>query len=74
MLDALQVRQNAVRGFLAGLLLTAVVFVVFVVLPGATTRSPVYYVALAFVLAMATGGLVTVLLMLVRAYRLSREL
>jgi len=74
LLEALDARRNAVVGFAVGALVTAAVFMFFVVLPGATARSPVYYAALAFVLAMALGGLATALLLVYRAYRLSREL
>ena len=74
LLEALDARRNALVGFAVGVVVTAAIFVFFVVLPGATTRSPVYYAALAFVLAMALGGLATVLLLAHRAYRLSREL
>ncbi|WP_159904178.1 DUF7536 family protein [Salinirussus salinus] len=74
LLEALHLRRNALVGFAVGIAVTAAVFTFFVVLPGATTQSPVYYAALAFVLAMAVGGLATVLLLAYRAYRLSREL
>jgi len=74
LLDALRVRRNAAVGFAAGTAVAVVVFVWFVVLPAATVRSPLYYVALAFVLAVAAGGLVTALLMAARARRLAREL
>jgi hypothetical protein len=72
--DALRVRQNAVRGFVAGILFTAAVFLVFVVLPAGIDRSMPYYLALAFVLALTVGGLATVVLIGLRAYRLSQEL
>jgi hypothetical protein len=68
------VRQNAKRGVAIGVVFTAVVFLFFVVLPRGTVRSPVYYLALAFVLAMATSGLATALLVARRARDLSREL
>ncbi len=74
LLEALDARRNALVGFAVGIVVTAAVFGFFVLLPGATTRSPVYYGALAFVLAMALGGLATTLLLAYRAYRLSREL
>ena len=74
LLEALDARRNVLVGFAVGVVVTAVVFIFFVVLPGATTRSPVYYAALAFVLAMALGGLATALLLAYRAYRLSKEL
>lgn len=73
-LEALRVRQNAARGFVVGILFTAAVFLVFVILPAGIDRSMPYYLALAFVLALTVGGLVTVVLVGVRAYRLSKEL
>jgi hypothetical protein len=74
LLDALELKRNVLRGFATGVVVTAVVFFLFVVAPGSTVRPGVYYVALAFVLAMAMGGLVTAVLMAYRAYRLSQEL
>ena len=74
LLEALHVRQNALRGLAVGVVFTATVFLVFVVLPPGTNRSLVYYVALAFVLAMTTSGLATAVLVARRAYRLSNEL
>ena len=61
-------------GCAVGVGVTAAVLGFFVLLPGAKTRSPVSYGALAFLLAMALGGLATTLLLAYRAYRLSREL
>lgn len=72
-MQALEVARNAKWGGLVGAGVTLVVFVVFVVLPG-TYRSPLWYVGLAFVLALSTAGLVAFLLTLVRAVRLSRQL
>ena len=74
LVEALRVRRNAKRGLAAGVLFTAVVFVVFVVLPPGTTQSVPYYGALGFVLALTVGGLATAVLVAVRAYRLTREL
>jgi hypothetical protein len=73
LLEALDVPRNARRGFAFGFVVTLAVFVFFVVVPG-TTRSPLYYVALAFVLAAGLGGLATTVLTVRSAYRLSREL
>ena len=73
MIEALNVRDNAFRGFIFGFVFTTAVFTFFVVVPG-VTRSPVYYVALAFVLATGLGALVTVALVLRDAYRLSKTL
>ncbi|MFB6087819.1 MAG: hypothetical protein ABEJ85_04800 [Haloarculaceae archaeon] len=72
-MQALEVSRNAKRGLVAGVAFTLLVFVFFVVIPG-TYRSPLWYVGLAFVLAISTAGLVTFLLVMVRAYRLSHEL
>ena len=73
LVEALEVPRNARRGFAFGLLFTVAVFVFFVVLPG-TYRSPLFYVGLGFVLAVAVGGLATTVLTAITAYRLSREL
>jgi len=72
-LRALDVERNAAAGFALGTLFAAAVFVLFVVVPG-TRRSPVLYVALAFVLAVGTGLLLTTLFTLWSAYRLAQEL
>jgi apolipoprotein N-acyltransferase len=74
LLEALHVRRNAALGFAAGAAVTGLIFVWFVVLPADTVRSPLYYVALAFVLATAAGGLVTALLVGARARRLAKDL
>lgn len=73
LVEALNVRQNAALGFAFGALFTAAVFTFFVVIPGAT-RSPLYYLALAFVLATGLGGITTGVLTAVSAYRLSKEI
>jgi len=70
---ALEVPRNARRGFAFGIAATVAVFVFFVVIPG-VTRSPLYYMALAFTLAAALGGLATTVLIGLSAYRLSKEL
>lgn len=70
---ALNVQRNARVGFVAGTVVTAAIFAFFVVVPG-VRRSPVYYVALGFVLAVGLGGLLTMALTVVSAYRLSKEL
>ena len=75
MVRALRVRRNAKRGAAFGVLFTAAIFLFFVVLPPeGPARSPVFYAALAFVLAMATTGLATLVLVARRALKLSREL
>lgn len=69
---ALNVRRNAIAGFGFALAVTGGVFGFFVVIPG-VSRSPAYYVALAFVLALSLGGLATTVLTLFSAIRLARE-
>ena len=71
--EALEVPRNARLGFGFGLVFTIAVFVFFVVIPG-TNRSQVYYLALAFVLAVGVGGIATTVLTARTAYRLSKEL
>jgi hypothetical protein len=70
---ALNVPRNARLGFAFGLVFTVAVYVFFVVIPGAI-RSPLWYLALAFVLFVGVGGLATTVLTLMSAYRLSRRL
>lgn len=72
-MQALRVPRNAKWGAAVGLAVTLAVFVFFVVIPG-TYRSPLWYVGLAFVLALSVAGLVAFGLTLVRAIRLSRSL
>jgi len=74
LVEALEVQKNLKRGAAVGVVFTAVIFVVFVVFPPATVESPVYYVALAFVLALSTSGLAATVFVMRRAYRLSKEL
>jgi len=74
MVQALNVPTNARRGFGFSVLFTLVVVGIFVIDPGATTRSAYYYVALGFVLATTLGMLATAVLTGVSAYRLSRDL
>jgi hypothetical protein len=83
LVDALRVKRNAGAGVLAGVALAALAYVgrVFEVVgpvPG-TREYPVlgpegWFLLLGFVLASATALLVTALLTLVTAYRLTREL
>ncbi|MFC7026772.1 hypothetical protein ACFQH8_03115 [Halomicroarcula sp. GCM10025710] len=62
--------RNATVGFAGALAVTAAVFALFV-LPG--TQRPMYlYLALAFVLTVSLGGLLTALLTVVSAVRLAR--
>nr|WP_225335900.1 hypothetical protein [Halomicrobium urmianum] len=72
MVRALGVRRNAAWGFALALAATAAVFAFFVVIPG-TQRPTAYYWALAFVLAISLGGLLTAAFTLVSAVRLARE-
>lgn len=77
---ALSVRRNATVGFGIGAALAVAVYAFFVVVPLAVpsvpTRglSPVLYLLLAFVVAVTTGLLVTTLLTVASAIRLSRDL
>ena len=70
---ALNVPRNARFGFGLGVALAVAAFVFFVVVPG-SQRSPVLYVALAFVLAVGVGLLLTLVFTLASAYRLARQL
>lgn len=75
-LEALEVRHNAVRGFAFGFLVTAVVYVLFVVVlsSGFDVARNLYYLGLALTMALGIGGLATAVLMVLRARRLTREL
>ncbi|MEF8882133.1 MAG: hypothetical protein V5A34_06390 [Halapricum sp.] len=74
-LEALEVRKNAVRGFGFGVLATIIVYVLFVVLPGkGGLRASVWYLGLGVSLALALGGLVTTVLVALRARRLAKEI
>lgn len=71
-LRTLAVRKNAARGFAVGALFAVALLVVFV-LPG-STFSPVYFVGLAFVVAMTSGAIVTAFLVAITAYGAARRL
>jgi hypothetical protein len=73
-IEALEVQRNARNGFAIGALVTAAVFVLFVVLPGGTIRPRPYYLGLAFVLVTALGLLLTAALTLRSLLKLNREL
>lgn len=73
-LAALDVKRNAAIGTAVGVVVAAVVYVFFVVLGPGTIHSPVFYLGLAFVLATAVAGIVTLLLTIRSAVALSREL
>lgn len=68
--DALALRRQAVRGVVVGILLASGLFTFFVLVPGAD-RAPVWYVGLAFVVAVTTAGLVTLVLVAYRVHRLA---
>lgn len=70
---ALNVPSHAKVGFLAAALLTATMFVFFVVIPDAQ-RSPLLYAALALVLFVSLGGLITALLTAGSAIRQVRQI
>jgi hypothetical protein len=83
LVDALEVRRNALVGVVAGVALAVVVYLVrvFELLGpvGGTQRYPGvgpegWFLVLGFVLASATALLVATALTLVTAYRLTREL
>lgn len=74
LVEALEVRRNAKRGFAVGVLFAVAVYVFFVAVPGTHTWSPLLYVALAFVVAVSTGLLVTAVLTALTARRLAREI
>lgn len=77
---ALQVRRNAILGGVSGLALATAVYAYFVALPvllpavPARDRSPLLYLLLAFVVAVAAAMLVATTLTVVSAARRVREL
>ncbi|WP_458186478.1 DUF7536 family protein [Haladaptatus sp. NG-WS-4] len=76
LIRALHVRRNAMVGFALSLLFTAVVYVYRVVLVGEVpgqAGTPVYYLALGFVLMLTLGALLTAVLTLLSARRLARD-
>ena len=74
LVEALKVRQNAKRGFLVGILFAVAVYVYFVAVPGTQVWPPVFYLGLAFVVAVTTGLLVTTLLTALSARHLAKNL
>lgn len=72
-MQALNVVRHAKIGAAVGVAFAVLVFVFFVVIPG-SYRSPLWYLALGFVLAVSVAGFVAFLLTMTRAYRLSRDL
>jgi hypothetical protein len=71
---ALGVERNAKRALAVSTAFAVALYVLFVVVPGETTQSPVLYLGLAFVVLVATTFLLTIVLTAVSAWRLSREL
>jgi hypothetical protein len=71
-LRALKVERNAKAGFAIGVAFSLLVFVRFVLLPGREYPLALW-LALAFVLAVGTGLLLTVVFTLGSAYRLARR-
>ena len=72
MVAALNVVRNAKFGFGLAALVTGAIVTLFVVVPG-TTRPAYLYAALAFVLTVSLGGLLTALFTAVSAVRLARS-
>lgn len=72
-LEALHVKRNASIGMAFGIVVTIAVYWTFVYVPG-TYRPSALYVVLAFTLALATGGLATIILLVIRAWRLTRRI
>lgn len=73
LIEALNVPTHAKRGFVLAALLTAAIFVFFVVVPGAQRPAPLY-IALAFVLFVSLGGLITAVFTAATLLRQLREL
>ncbi|WP_227352991.1 DUF7536 family protein [Haladaptatus salinisoli] len=77
LIEALNVRRNAAIGFAVSIALTVLVYVYRVVIVGEVpgqAGTPVYYLALGFVLAISLGALLTAVLTFVSARRIAREL
>jgi hypothetical protein len=74
-LEALQVRKHAIRGFGFATVVTVLVYVGFVVLPGGNgLDDAVWYLGLGLSLLLALGALVTTVLVALQARRLVKEL
>lgn len=73
LVQALNVPAHAKRGFVTAAVLTATIFVFFVVIPD-IQRSLVLYAALSLVLFVSLGGLITALLAAGSAIRQARQL
>ncbi len=77
LIEALNVRRNAMIGFAASIVFTALVYVYRVVLIGEVpgqAGTPAAFLALGFVLALTLGAFFTALLTLVSARRLASDL
>ncbi|WP_435155997.1 DUF7536 family protein [Haladaptatus sp. DFWS20] len=77
LIEALNVRRNAMIGFAISFVFTVLVYVYRVVLIGEVpgqAGTPVAFLALGFVLALTLGALFTTLLTLVSARQLARDL
>lgn len=70
---ALRVPRNAKWGLAIALAITAAVYYRYVFVPD-TPRPELWYLSLAFVLALSLAGLIAFLLTIVTAVRLSRDL
>ncbi len=74
LVDAIDVRRQAVRGFTVAGVLTLAWFVLFVVLPGGVAYSIGLLVGLALVLWFTAGMLATIVFAAGRVYVLTRNL
>lgn len=77
LIEALNVRRNAMIGFAISFVFTVLVYVYRVVLIGEVpgqAGTPVAFLALGFVLVLTLGALFTTILTLVSARRLARDL
>ena len=74
LIDAIDVRRQAVRGFTVAGVLTLAWFVLFVVLPGGVAYPVGLLVGLALVLWFAAGMLATIVFAAARVYVLTRSL
>ena len=75
-LDALAVKRNAIWGFSFGFAVTALVYILFIVVLSGSFElvRGAYYLTLALSMALGVGGLTTAVLVALRARRLSKEL
>lgn len=74
LLDAIDVRTQVVRGFATSGVLTAIWFVVFVLLPSGLAYPVGLLVGLGIVLWVTAGMLATIVFAAFRVYRLTRDL